>query len=253
MSRGSRRSASRCRRSACRSRRSGFHYRQLGLPPVQRSERLRTTRTERLGRSDRRGAILFVPAFGWPYLPETAVPGPPAPPPQEEHATGRLRLDIRPGVDPQIYVDGYYVGMLSDVSGELTLDIGTHTLELREDGYENLRVDVQISTDGLITYRGELKPVGGTDLPVRGAACHSAARTFRSACRHPADHDLRHTGLLRRQRAAERRGAARGVRRRSRRCISFASVIQYFHFKPRADLNVGLYVSERSDQRSSHG
>jgi hypothetical protein len=142
----------------------GLPLPQPGLPPIKRSER-----PERFERSERRGAILFVPAFGWPYLPETAVPGPPAPPPQEEHATGRLRLDIRPGVDPQIYVDGYYVGMLSDVSGELTLDIGTHTLELREDGYENLRVDVQISTDGLITYRGELKPVGGTDLPVRGA------------------------------------------------------------------------------------
>jgi hypothetical protein len=142
----------------------GLPLPQPGLPPIKRSER-----PERFERSERRGAILFVPAFGWPYLPETAVPGPPAPPPQEEHATGRLRLDIRPGVDPQIYVDGYYVGMLSDVSGELTLDIGTHTLELREDGYENLRVDVQISTDGLITYRGELKPVGGTDLRGGGA------------------------------------------------------------------------------------
>ena len=85
-----------------------------------------------------------------------------------------MRLDIRPGVDQQIYVDGYYVGMLSDVSGELTLDIGPHTLELREDGYENLRVDVQISTDGLITYRGELRPVGGTDLPVRGAGLRAS-------------------------------------------------------------------------------
>src|SRR5580765_4380006 len=124
----------------------GLPLPQPGLPPIKRSER--PGRPERFERSERRGAILFVPAFGWPYLSETAVPGPHAPPPQEEHATGRLRLDIRHGVDPQSYVDGYYVGMLSDVSGELTLDIGTHTLELREDGYENLRVDVQISTDG---------------------------------------------------------------------------------------------------------
>jgi hypothetical protein len=145
----------------------GLPLPQLGLPPVERSERFE--RSERSERSERRGAILFVPAFGWPYLPATAVPAPPAPPPQQKHATGRLRLDIRSGVDPQIYVDGYYVGMLSDMSGELTLDIGTHTLELREDGYESLRVDVQISTDGLITYRGELKRLGGTDLPVSGA------------------------------------------------------------------------------------
>lgn len=160
----------------------GLPLPQLGLPPIERSERSdrlerseRPERFERLDRSERpkrlerSGAILFVPAFGWPYLPETAAPAPPAPPPQEEHATGRLRLEIQSGVDPQIYADGYYVGMLSDVSGELTFDVGTHTLELREDGYENLRVDVLISTGGLITYRGELKPVGGTDLPVRGA------------------------------------------------------------------------------------
>ncbi len=80
-----------------------------------------------------------------------------------------MHLDIQSGVDPQLYVDGYYVGTLSDVSGELTLDVGTHTLELREDGYESLRVDVRISTDGLITYRGELKRVGGADLHASGA------------------------------------------------------------------------------------
>ena len=76
-----------------------------------------------------------------------------------------MHLDLQPGVDPQIYVDGYYVGMLSDVGGELTLDAGAHAIELREAGYEILRVDVRISPEGLITYRGELKPVSGADLP----------------------------------------------------------------------------------------
>jgi hypothetical protein len=148
----------------------GLPLPQLGLPPNARSERLeRSKRPQRSERSNRSGAILFVPAFGWPYLPATAVPAPPAPPPQEKHATGRLRLDLQSGVDPQLYVDGYYVGTLSDVSGELTLDVGTHTLELREDEYESLRVDVQISAGGSITYRGELTPVGAADLPVRGA------------------------------------------------------------------------------------
>ena len=151
----------------------GLPLPQLGLPPIQRSERFerseRPERPERVERSRRSSAILFVPAFGWPYLPATAVPAPPALPPQEKHASGRLRLDIQAGVDPQFYVDGYFVGMLSDVSGELTLDAGAHTVELREDGYESLRVDVQISRDGSTTYRGELKPVGRADLPVRGA------------------------------------------------------------------------------------
>src|SRR6266581_1013960 len=76
----------------------GLPLPQLGLPPIERSERFE--RSERLERSERRGAILFVPAFGWPYLPATAVPAPPALPPQEKkHTTGRLRLDIQTGVD----------------------------------------------------------------------------------------------------------------------------------------------------------
>ena len=56
-----------------------------------------------------------------------------------------------------MYVDGYYVGLLSDASrGELTLDAGAHAIELREIGYETLHVDVQIPADGAITYRGAL-------------------------------------------------------------------------------------------------
>jgi hypothetical protein len=75
-----------------------------------------------------------------------------------------VRVDLQSGIDPQIYVDGYYVGLLSDANGELTLDAGTHTIELREDGFEALRVDVLVPVDGVITYRGELKrPSGASD------------------------------------------------------------------------------------------
>src|SRR5438874_631153 len=61
----------------------GLPLPQLGLPPIERSERSerseRLQRPERPERFERSGAILFVPAFGWPYLPATAVPAPPAP------------------------------------------------------------------------------------------------------------------------------------------------------------------------------
>jgi hypothetical protein len=142
----------------------GLALSPTGLKPVERERFERSERPERFerSRSNRSGgaAILFVPAFAWPYLPGTALPGPPAtPPPPPKKATGRLHLDLRSGVDPQIYVDGYYVGTLGDVGGEVTLDAGAHSLELRADGYESLRVDVQIAEDGLITYRGELKPL----------------------------------------------------------------------------------------------
>src|SRR5438270_9009041 len=144
----------------------GLPLPQMGLPPrpAERSERPerpeRSERPERFERS-RSTVLIYWPTFGWPYLPGTAVRSLPTPPPAQKHASGRLRLELRPGLDPQIYVDGYYVGMLSDVGGELTLDAGAHTLELREEGYDNLRVDVQITADGAITYRAELKPVSG--------------------------------------------------------------------------------------------
>jgi len=152
----------------------GLPLPQMGLTPrterPERSERPeRPERPERSERSRHGSVILFVPAYGWPYLPGTAVPTPPSRPQPPTQATGRLHLDLQSGVDPQIYVDGYYVGRLSDVGSELTLDAGPHSIELREDGYENLRVDVQMSRDGLMTYRGALKPVGGADRPVSGA------------------------------------------------------------------------------------
>jgi hypothetical protein len=159
----------------------GLPLPSMGLPPrtpvhpgaLERPER--PDRSERSERFDRRrgSAILFVPAFGWPYpyLPGTAAPSAPSPalPPVPPPATGRVHLDLQSGIDPQIYVDGYYVGLLSDTSGALTLDAGAHTIELREDGFETLRVDLQVPEDGVITYRGELKRPGGADGRPSGA------------------------------------------------------------------------------------
>jgi hypothetical protein len=136
-----------------------------------RSERAeRPERSERFGRS--RGAtILFGPVYGWPYpyeyLSGTPEPSPPTPPPAPQAAIGRLHLDLPLDVNPQVYVDGYYAGLLSDANGaELTLDAGPHTIELHQDGYETLREDVRIPFGNVITYRGELKRL----LPAQPAA-----------------------------------------------------------------------------------
>ncbi len=107
--------------------------------------------------------IYFVPTSGWPY-PE--VPTRPTAPEARKARTGRLRLELQPGVVPQIYVDGYYVGTLDDVSGELTLEAGPHRVELRADGYETLELNVQVSPDRPITYRGALKRVDAAPTPV---------------------------------------------------------------------------------------
>jgi len=78
--------------------------------------------------------------------------------------TGRLLLSLHSGVDPQIFVDGYYVGLFSDVGGELVLDAGGHTIELREEGFLDARVDVRIPLDGTITYDVTLKPIQAAPL-----------------------------------------------------------------------------------------
>jgi hypothetical protein len=152
----------------------------LPLPPIGLSPLPSPTpphRFERPGSPARAGhrnggALLYVPAYGWPfpylpetYLPSSPVPSLPTPLAPYAPAVGHLRLDLPTTVDPQIYVDGYYVGLASDSNGELTLDAGPHAIELREEGYQDLHVDVQITADAITTYRGALKPI----LPPRGA------------------------------------------------------------------------------------
>lgn len=128
--------------------------------------------------SGARSALVFIPAFGfglgWPYVPDTLLPGtavptPPSTPPPQYVATGRLHITLQSGGDPQIYVDGYYVGMMSDLGGDLTLEAGAHTLELREEGYETLHVDVNIAASASITYRGTMKRLAAAPSPVAQA------------------------------------------------------------------------------------
>jgi hypothetical protein len=107
--------------------------------------------------------IYFVPTSGWPYPEVTTKPtGREA----QKPTTGRVRLELQPGVVPQVFVDGYYVGTLDDFNGELTLDTGPHQVELRADGYETLRLNVQVFADRSITYRSALKPAELVPAPV---------------------------------------------------------------------------------------
>src|SRR5215208_4633460 len=131
----------------------------MGLPPrVEPQERSNASeRPQRRERFERPASIVF---YGWPYLPPAEVPAPPIPAAPLLQPTGRLHLSLRSGVDPQIFVDGYYTGLFSDVAGELTVDAGAHVLELREDGFDNLRLNVKIPLDQAITYAVELTPIG---------------------------------------------------------------------------------------------
>jgi hypothetical protein len=63
--------------------------------------------------------------------------------------------------DAQVFVDGYYVGVVDEFDGtfqKLTLDEGPHRVEVRKDGFQTLAFDVRVTWDHTIKLRGELTP-----------------------------------------------------------------------------------------------
>ena len=75
-----------------------------------------------------------------------------------------LALMVKPR-DAQVFVDGYYVGVVDEFDGtfqRLRLDTGPHRIEIRKEGFETLRFDVRVTFDHTITLRGELKPAAPT-------------------------------------------------------------------------------------------
>jgi hypothetical protein len=156
----------------------------IGLPPVTDSRhggQPRGIETQHLGLGSRRPfrsrptVVYFVPTVGWgyPFGPQStvlgaSVPGTATPDRRYERFTGTVRLDVQPAGMLQFYVDGYYVGTANDFNGELELEAGPHTIEIRAPGYETLTFDVKIAAQRLITYRGALTPIQPpADQPVR--------------------------------------------------------------------------------------
>ena len=74
--------------------------------------------------------------------------------------TGRLRLKIEPA-DAEVYVDGYYAGIVDDFDGRfqhLDMTPGSHHVEVRAPGYRPLQVDIIIQQRRTVVYRGVLVP-----------------------------------------------------------------------------------------------
>jgi hypothetical protein len=74
---------------------------------------------------------------------------------------GALRLKVKPR-DASVFVDGYFAGRVDEFDGifqRLHLEAGPHRVEIREDGYEPLTVEVRIQPDRTVTYSGELKKI----------------------------------------------------------------------------------------------
>lgn len=71
----------------------------------------------------------------------------------------RLKVNMR---DAEVYVDGYYAGVVDDFDGiwqQLRLDEGGYRIEIRKPGYSTLSFDVRVQPGRKITYHGELLPV----------------------------------------------------------------------------------------------
>ena len=78
-----------------------------------------------------------------------------------DYYTGSLRLKVQPRF-AEVYVDGYYVGLVNDYDGifqRLRLEEGPHHIEIRDVGFLPLEFEVMILPGETITYEGYLEPV----------------------------------------------------------------------------------------------
>jgi PEGA domain len=75
--------------------------------------------------------------------------------------TGSLRLKIKPR-EGQVYVDGYFVGVIDEFDGvfqKLGIDAGGHRVEIKAPGHEPISFDVLITPGETVTYKGELRRI----------------------------------------------------------------------------------------------
>jgi PEGA domain len=96
---------------------------------------------------------------GFAYLPGYSGYPALAPYPFEiDGPTGGLRLKVEPK-EAQVYVDGYYAGLVDDFNGHfqhLDMTAGPHHVEIRAPGYEPLAFDMTIQAHHTTEYRGAL-------------------------------------------------------------------------------------------------
>jgi len=115
--------------------------------------------------------------YDWPYpygyaaygYPPYAYPWPTYPLAVSETATGSVRFDVSP-TDAEVYVDGYYAGIVDDFNGilhHLTLTAGPHMIEVCKTGFETLTVAIFVQPHETVTYRAAMSPVpsGATSPP----------------------------------------------------------------------------------------
>jgi hypothetical protein len=108
------------------------------------------------------GSSATPPSFGADVspTPSAQAEGPPSSvnPFLTDVPSGSLRLNVEPKT-AQVFVDGYYAGVVDDFSGRfqrLNVRLGPHHVEVRAPGYEPLHLDVNIVSHHTMVYRGVL-------------------------------------------------------------------------------------------------
>jgi len=102
--------------------------------------------------------VYFLPAYVLPPETENLKP-------EAEPVGGRLRVDVEPDVVGQVYLDGYYVGSTGDLDSAMDIASGSHTIEIRADGYQPLQDDLAVGAGRSVTYRGVLVKIVPAQAP----------------------------------------------------------------------------------------
>jgi hypothetical protein len=112
---------------------------------------------------DVRLGFYYHPFFGFYYGPYYGpfypYPGPFGRP--TRYTASALRIRVKP-VDTEVYLNGYYAGIVDDFDGilqRLYLPAGQHHLELRLEGYASFRRDVYIGPGDTLDIVHDMRPV----------------------------------------------------------------------------------------------
>jgi hypothetical protein len=79
----------------------------------------------------------------------------------------------------QVFVDGYYVGLAEEFGlrgRPMDITAGTHHIELRAQGYEQLAFNVMIGANDIVRYRGDMQLLRSAQPAATGGASTPAAR-----------------------------------------------------------------------------
>jgi hypothetical protein len=104
------------------------------------------------------GAYGFSAGVGYGY-PGYAYGGYAAYPGYAVNPYGGVRIAV-PQRNAEVYVDGYYAGIVNDFDGtfqQVNLEPGAHRIEVRAQGFEPSTFEVQVTPGHTVTYRAALR------------------------------------------------------------------------------------------------